>query len=135
MHTDRNEPQQPWHFRRKPRPGRQVKVRFAVIDGTETGPAQFAETLNIGVGGAFIATDDPLPPGTRLVLGITVPAAGREREIEALGDVRWIADAEDDAVHGMGVRFHGLAEDELEILNGYFASLTPTVDYDEADGI
>jgi uncharacterized protein (TIGR02266 family) len=108
-------------------------VRYALLDGGETGPEQRAYTLNIGVGGAFIATSDPPPPGTQLVLGLALPQSGRE--IEAAGEVRWIADAEDDPIHGMGVRFHGLAEEELLALNDYFASLTPTVEHDAPDDL
>ena len=33
----------------------------------------------------------------------------------------------------MGVRFHGLDAAQTEILNDYFASLTPTLDHDEAE--
>jgi uncharacterized protein (TIGR02266 family) len=122
-------PEQQGHFRRKPRLGRRVRIRYAVLEGDDAGREQSAHTVNIGVGGAFVATPDPLPPGTRLVLGITLPGSGRE--IEAAGEVRWIADGDDDEIHGMGVRFHGLAEDELQLLNDYFASLTSTLEHDD----
>lgn len=117
------------HFRRKPRPGRRVEIRYAVVDGAELGPEQTAFTENIGVGGAFIVSDDPLPAGTTLVFGVTVPGSGRE--VEMLGEVRWIADGDDEPVPGMGVRFHGLDEDELLVLNDYFATITPSLDHDE----
>src|SRR5207253_10365590 len=109
------------HFRRGPRVGRRVAIRYAPLDGETLGPEHAAATANIGVGGAFIETPDPPPPGTTLVIGVTVPTSGRE--IEALAEVRWIADSDEDTMIGMGVRFHGLDEDELEVLNDYFATL------------
>jgi uncharacterized protein (TIGR02266 family) len=120
------------HFRRKPRAGRRITVRYSVLDGDgETrGPVESAFTVNIGVGGAFIASEDPPAPGSVLVLSLSVPPLGRT--IELRGDVRWIADGDDDDVHGMGVRFQLLDEDRLQVLNEYFASLTATVDIDEA---
>jgi uncharacterized protein (TIGR02266 family) len=94
---------------------------------------QRAYTKNIGVGGAFIITPDPPPPGATLQVSVQVPAATRPIEVKA--EVRWIIDGKDDeeaAEHGMGVKFSGLEVDQLMALNEYFASLTSTVDHDEA---
>ena len=118
------------HFRGKPRPGRRVEVSYRVIDGV--GEAQepcTAFTRNIGVGGAFIVTEDPATPGAELLLTVQIPTSGKK--IEVRGEVRWIADGDYDAVHGMGVKFHGLDVDQLLELNEYFTSLTQTVDHDE----
>src|SRR5438105_10109294 len=60
------------HFRRKPRTGRRILVRYLVLDG-EDGVVESAVTHNIGVGGAFIATDDPAAPGSRLAIDLIVP--------------------------------------------------------------
>ena len=43
-----------------------------------------------------------------------------------------ISEQDEDPVPGMGVRFHGLDVGELLLLNEYFASLTATLDHDEA---
>ena len=126
------------HFRRKPRPGRRVAIRYSIVDGTDgtarsegrVANSTTAYTLNIGVGGAFVESEDPPPPGTRLVVDLIIPPDGRSIALSA--DVRWIADGEDDAAHGMGIRFHGLDEERLLVLNDYFASILPTVDHDEA---
>ena len=120
------------HFRKTARPGRRLSLRFALTGDDDLTPetAQAAFTVNIGVGGAFVVTEDPLPPGSRLVLHFTVPPLGRRVAIH--GEVRWIADGEEDELHGMGVKFHGLAGDELRALNEYFASLSSTLDHDEA---
>jgi uncharacterized protein (TIGR02266 family) len=117
------------HFRGKPRPGRRVEVRYQVVEHETAGPEQVAFTLNIGVGGAFIVTTDPPSPGAILTLALTVPPG--ERKIPVKADVRWIADGDDDPVHGMGVRFHGLDVEQLHVLNEYFASLPAMLDHDE----
>src|SRR5262249_55747528 len=118
------------HFRGKPRPGRRVEVTYRVIDqnGEESEPSR-AYTRNIGVGGAFIETEDPPPPGSGLVLSGRVPTS--KKKIAMRGEVRWISDGELDAVHGMGVKFHGLEVDHLLELNEYFTSLTSALDQDE----
>jgi len=121
------------HFRGKPRPGRRVEVRYRVVENGEAGAEQRAFTKNIGVGGAFIITADPAPPGSELQIVVAVPES--QRAIEVTADVRWIVDGKHDEPqreHGMGVKFAGLDVDQLLALNEYFASLTATVDIDEA---
>jgi uncharacterized protein (TIGR02266 family) len=119
------------HFRGKPRPGRRVEVSYRLVDGTTGEPQDLCKafTRNIGVGGAFIVTDDPAAPGSELQLTVQIPTSGKK--IDVRGEVRWIADGEYDAVHGMGVKFHGLDVDQLLELNEYFTSLTHIVDHDE----
>jgi uncharacterized protein (TIGR02266 family) len=104
------------HFRGKARPGRQIPVRFRRADVTEWTDA---ETRNIGVGGAFIATSPQQPVGTPLVVELVVPTADRKFELTAL--VRWIAEG---AEGGVGVQFVDVDIDVLLDLNDYFASLT-----------
>ena len=121
------------HFRGKARPGRRVEVRYRVIEHGQLSEEQRAYTKNIGIGGAFIITPDPSPPGTSLQIALQVPAASRT--IEVRGEVRWIIDGKHDepeSEHGMGVKFGGLDVEQLMALNEYFASLTSTMDHDEA---
>ena len=117
------------HFRGKPRPGRRVEVVYSVLEGEERSAASTAFTRNIGVGGAFVVTDDPPPPGSMLSLEIRIPTA--PAPIQIAGEVRWIADDEGDEVRGMGVKFQGLEVDQLLELNEYFSSLTSVFDQDE----
>jgi uncharacterized protein (TIGR02266 family) len=119
------------YFRGKPRPGRRVEVRYRTTDDTGAGE-HLAFTKNIGVGGAFILTPEPLPPGTGLSIALNVPSA--RHPVEVTAEVRWIVDGKHDEPereHGMGVKFNGLDVDQLLALNEYFASLTSTVDHDE----
>ena len=97
---------------------RRFWVRYAIMDGDEVGDFHNANTLNIGVGGAFVATDDPLPKRTPLLLYLAVPPAGLQIEVRC--EVCWVADDERDAVRGMGVRFEGLGRHQLKILQRYF---------------
>jgi uncharacterized protein (TIGR02266 family) len=121
------------HFRGKPRPGRRVEVRYRILDHGALSDEKRAFTKNIGVGGAFILTTDPPPPGVQLHIALAVPA--QKRALEVQGEIRWIVDGKHDEPereHGMGVRFAGLDVDQLLALNEYFASLTATVDLDDA---
>jgi uncharacterized protein (TIGR02266 family) len=121
------------HFRNKPRPGRRVEVQYRPLAVAGEAEAVQAFTKNIGVGGAFILTTDPAPPGTKLMLSLKVPSSPDLVDIEA--EVRWIIDGKHDEPereHGMGIKFNGLRIDQLMSLNEYFANLTDTVDSDEA---
>jgi len=104
------------HFRGKARPGRQIPVRFRRAEVTDW---TSAETRNIGVGGAFIATTGGPPVGTPLVVELVVPTSDRRFELTAL--VRWVTDRDDP---GIGVQFVDVDIDVLLDLNDYFASLT-----------
>jgi hypothetical protein len=101
------------HFRGKARPGRVMRVRFR-------GPGQrdwiAAETRNIGVGGAFIATSAIEDAGTTLTLELMLPTTEQVFTLPAV--VRWRAR------DGIGVQFVGVDVDVLLELNDYFATIT-----------
>ena len=105
------------HFRGKPRPGRRLSIRYR-LDG---GAWVTAETRNIGVGGAFIASSDPARPGTPVEIEVDVPTC--EKPLSLKGHVRWAQSGGTDE-SGMGVQFHDVDIDVLLELNDYFASLT-----------
>jgi hypothetical protein len=75
-----------------------------------------AETRNIGVGGAFIATAQVQPVTTTLTVELSLPTTEQMFTLPAV--VRWAAR------DGMGVQFVGVDVDVLLELNDYFASLT-----------
>ncbi len=102
------------HFRGKARPGRIMPVRFR----TQAHAAWTdAETRNIGVGGAYIASGAAPPVGTTLTVEITLPTTDQVFTLPAV--VRWANDGD-----GIGVQFVGVDVDVLLELNDYFASLT-----------
>jgi hypothetical protein len=101
-------------FRGKARPGRIMPVRFRTAAATGWVDA---ETRNIGVGGAFIASQITPPIGTTLTLELTLPTTDQQFTIPAV--VRWAS-----ADGGTGVQFVGVDVDVLLELNDYFATLT-----------
>jgi hypothetical protein len=107
------------HFRGKPRPGRRVEVEYRTQAGAAA-PVK-AHTRNIGIGGAFIVSDQPVKPGEGLTLTLFIPTATGQ-QVDVRAEVRWVSTAPD--MTGFGVKFLGLAVEELLQLNEYFASLT-----------
>src|SRR5262245_45525333 len=97
------------HFRGKPRPGRRVEVEYqAAAAASET---RRAFTRNIGVGGAFIVTDEPERPGTQFDLMLRVPTSTDPVRVRA--EVRWNHAGDAEFPRGMGVKFQGLDVEEL----------------------
>jgi uncharacterized protein (TIGR02266 family) len=84
-----------------------------------------ARTLNISVGGAFIAVATPLDVGTSLDLCFALPGGD---PLEVHGQVVWIRRPNDEHPFpaGMAVQFSGLAEEAAAAIAAYVAkSLTP----------
>ena len=79
-----------------------------------------AETRNIGVGGAFVATAAARAIGTAVELEVVLPTTERRFALGAI--VRWVATTGEDI--GMGVQFVDVDVDVLLELNDYFSSLT-----------
>jgi uncharacterized protein (TIGR02266 family) len=103
-------------FRGKARPGRVMPVRFRT---TQHGWVT-AETRNIGVGGAFIATAQVLPTGATLTVELALPSTDQVFTLPAVA--RWASPTANGG--GMGVQFVGVDVDILLELNDYFATLT-----------
>ena len=129
------------HFRRKPRPGRRVPVRWRWASAPMVGgqAALCGWTANLGVGGAFIETAETRPRGAELAMEIELPGMGRTIALHA--QVRWATaataasaagEAGDRGPAGMGVHFLGVTDETISALNEYFGTLTDTVDHDEA---
>jgi uncharacterized protein (TIGR02266 family) len=107
------------HFRGKARPGRVMPIRFRAIDQEAW---VVAETRNIGVGGAFIASTAVPPVGTKLTVELALPTTDQTFTLPAV--VRWAGPADAGQEGGMGVQFVGVDVDVLLELNDYFSSLT-----------
>lgn len=111
------------HFRGRPRPERRVAVKFRPA-GAPHSDSVVAHTHDIGVGGAYIATDRPAAVGSRLEVEIEVP--GPASPIALSAEVRWVANADRMIAGreaGMGVKFAALDVDALLALSDFFASL------------
>ncbi len=120
--TDSQRKERRTHFRGKARPGRRVELEYRLADRPTDNPDR-AFTRNIGVGGAFIVTDDPYDVGSSITVIIQVPTS--EMTIEVAAQVRWKAGPGSDEV-GMGIKFQHLDVEQLLQLSEYFASLTGT---------
>lgn len=107
------------HFRGKARPGRRIDLTFSRDGGDKRG----AVTRNIGVGGAFILTEDIEPAGSELSLQLQLPNVDNPIVVEC--EVRWASDGPEGEA-GMGVKFNNIDVEALLALNEYFASLTGT---------
>lgn len=102
------------YFRGKARPGRVLPVRYK----TTLHPGWIAaETRNIGVGGAFIASTRVQPVGTAMTIELTLPTSDEVFTMPAI--VRW---SREDV--GMGIQFVGVEIQVVLELNDYFSSLT-----------
>jgi uncharacterized protein (TIGR02266 family) len=90
--------------------------------------AGFAE--NLSAGGVFIATHKLKPVGSSIELTINLPDG---IQIRATGEVRWIRvfNEQSDTPPGMGVRFNGLAEASVALIQSFLARRDPLFFDDE----
>ena len=111
------------HFRAHPREKKRIELSFP----TDNRRVQ-AVSVDIGLGGVFIATDVLLPRGTAVEISFHVPK--RAEPLVVSGIVRWLNDGStpreegDDrpAVRGMGISFQGVSPDSLIVLSEFLAS-------------
>ncbi|HEY8431750.1 MAG TPA: TIGR02266 family protein [Sandaracinaceae bacterium] len=97
--------------------------------GVEGNSAFFTgRTGDIGKGGVFVATDDPLPVGTEVLVSFVLPDGYRVR---AEGEVAWVRVPRyrpDELPAGMGVRFVRLSPKDERAINHFLTQL-PTFRY------
>lgn len=87
-------------------PRQPIKIR---VDFTSDDSVQSVFSLNISAGGIFLASQKPLPPGSRVVLHLNLPSL--EGAVEVLGEVVWNNLHHEDnngLPEGMGIRFLNL---------------------------
>jgi uncharacterized protein (TIGR02266 family) len=90
--------------------------------------AGFAE--NLSAGGVFIATHKLKPVGSKIELTVNLPEGV---QIRAEGEVRWIRvfNERSDTPPGMGVRFNGLADASVALIQKFLARRDPLFFDDE----
>lgn len=125
------------HFRGKVRLGRSLPVRIAAnptglpVSKAATASWRDAQTLDIGIGGAFIVDADLLI-GANLWVELHLPTTEQRFVLPAI--VRWVGNRVDAGVErvptsnpivvrGGGVQFVDVDVDVLLELNDYFAEL------------
>ena len=78
--------------------------------------------LNLGIGGAFVKSDDPCPPGTPITLRFYLDEA--TPPLSVAGEVVWLRrNGTDLRETGMGVRFLQIGDDDQRRLREYLARL------------
>ncbi len=83
---------------------------------------------DLGRGGLFVATDDPLPVGTDVVLSFVLPDGYRVR---AEGCVAWVRAPRyrpNELPAGMGIRFEDLADRDAHAIS-FFLKIRPAFRY------
>lgn len=101
-----------------------LPVRISTIDPETdpwTGKPFFRSSrewsINVSRGGLFVRTQEPILPGQRVLLELSLPGG---RTIEAVGRVAWarrvmrVGTEEDDA--GVGLQFVGTTAEEMDTL-------------------
>ena len=76
---------------------------------------------NMSLGGAFVRTDHPAPPGSPVTLKMYVE--GSDVPISVAGEVVWWRRPGQGEEPGMGVKFMQVSAQDLERLKKYLASL------------
>jgi Tfp pilus assembly protein PilZ len=79
---------------------------------------------NVSRGGAYVQTVEPLAPGRRILLEITLPDG---QPVEAIGRIAWskrvLTPRERDVQAGIGIEFLGGAAEQFSALEDYIDKL------------
>ena len=79
---------------------------------------------NVSRGGAYVQTGEPLAPGRRILLEITLPDG---QPVEAIGRIAWskrvLTPRERDVQAGIGIEFLGGAAEQFSALENYIDEL------------
>ena len=76
---------------------------------------------NLSLGGAFVRTDEPAPPGSTVTLRFYVPT--EEVPISVIGEVVWWRPTAEQGEPGMGVKFVQGNQEDFEKIKRYIAHL------------
>ena len=98
--------------RKYPRAAVSLAVEYSRGESKET-----ARALTLSATGLLIETKTPLPLSERLRVAFKVP--GNEKVIQADADVVWVNRYSADYPCGMAVKFVGLPETTIQIIDAY----------------
>ena len=99
-------------LRKYPRAPVSLAVEYSRGQDKET-----ARALNLSATGLLIETTTPLPVSVRLKVAFKVP--GSEEVIQADADVVWVNRYSADYPYGMAVKFVGLPDQTIQIIDAY----------------
>ena len=89
-------------------------------------------SLNVSRGGIFVATHFVRPIGSLLELRFTLP--GEDSPIDAIAQVRWIAeprDAREDGVRGLGLEFVAITAVDVARIQDFIDSVREPLFYED----
>lgn len=80
---------------------------------------------NLSVGGLFIATHTPRPPGELVEFTVSLPDGGES--ITGTGQVRWVREYHEnsDTAPGMGLRFVSISEEAIQRIQRFLDQRDP----------
>ena len=93
-----------------------------LVDYRSDGNYLFDFCRDLGVGGVFIQTKEPLPMGSDVALTFTLPDS--KETLDAKGKVIWVqgfVPERKDLAPGMGVQFEQFAPEQRELLENFIS--------------
>lgn len=106
------------------RGGKRVPIQL-LVDYKSSGNYLFDFCKDLGTGGIFIETEEPLPHGSEIQLTFTLPDS--KETLEAKGDVIWVqkpVEGEKDVAPGMGVQFKTFSPEQRQSLEDFVGRYT-----------
>jgi uncharacterized protein (TIGR02266 family) len=91
------------------------------------GRVQSGVSLDVSMGGLFVATYAPLPVGTRVSLRFRLPTG----TVVATGSVRWVRDPRPGRIAGVGIELTEMSDDDRETLRRFCGNRPRFLSYEE----
>lgn len=109
----------PVKLTRDNRSGHRIPIQL-LVDYRSGGTYLFDFCRDLGTGGVFIETKNPLTQGSSVDLTFTIPDS--KETLEAKGQVIWVQDfvsGREDLVPGMGVQFSAFTGEQRKLLEDF----------------
>jgi uncharacterized protein (TIGR02266 family) len=91
------------------------------------GRLQTGVSLDVSMGGLFVAAYAPMPVGTRVSLRLRLPTGS----VMGAGTVRWVRDARPGRIAGMGIEFTEIGDEDRETLRRFCGNRPRFLSYEE----
>ena len=91
------------------------------------GRVQSGVSIDVSMGGLFVAAYAPLPVGTRVSVRFRLPTGS----VVASGAVRWVRDARPGRIAGMGIELTEMSDEDRETLRRFCGNRPRFLSYEE----
>jgi uncharacterized protein (TIGR02266 family) len=120
---------------RSKRAGLRIPVDFAVRCELRGSPMVMGRAVNISTGGIYVATAKPIGIGVKVNLEFLMPET--LNSIQVQGESVWSRPhkAQNNLLQGTGIRFVGLAEPYLSLIQNYSLNKLYADDFVRSEGI